>query len=197
MRRSTEARDHRLHHRMVDAQHREAVERDVVDEVLVGAVHRLDRAVMVEMLRVHVGDDGDDRRQLHEGAVGFVRLHHHPVAGAEPRIGAVIVDDAAVDDGRVEARRRRSAPPTIEVVVVLPWVPPTATDHLRRISSASISARRTTGSSLARAATTSGLSGFTAEETTTTSASAEVLGAMADLDRDPELAQPLGDVATR
>ena len=33
----------------------------------------------------------------------------------------------------------------IEVVVVLPWVPATATDHLRRISSASISARRTTG----------------------------------------------------
>ena len=60
--------------------------------------------------------------------------------------------------------------------MVLPWVPPTATDHLRRISSASISARRTTGSSLARAAITSGLSGFTAEEMTTTSASARFSG---------------------
>ncbi len=84
--------------------------------------------------------------------------------------------------------------------MVLPWVPPTATDHFRRISSASISARRTTGSSLARAAITSGLSGFTAEEMTTTSASARFSAAMADLDRDAEVAQALdvgalGDVA--
>src|SRR6267142_1954506 len=40
---------------------------------------------------------------------------------------------------------------TIEVVVVLPWVPPIATQRLSRISSASISARRTTGRRLARA----------------------------------------------
>ena len=59
----------------------------------------------------------------------------------------------------------------IEVVVVLPWVPPMAMACLRRISSASISARRTTGTSLARAATSSGLSGLTAEDTTTTRAS--------------------------
>ena len=56
------------------------------------------------------------------------------------------------------------------VVVVLPWVPPMATDHFSRISSASISARRTTGTSRARAAWTSGLSFWTAVETTTTCA---------------------------
>ena len=56
------------------------------------------------------------------------------------------------------------------VVVVLPCVPPTAIDHFSRISSASISARRTTGISRARAAATSGLSRRTAEETTTTRA---------------------------
>ena len=56
------------------------------------------------------------------------------------------------------------------VVVVLPCVPPTATDHFSRISSASISARRTTGIRRARAAATSGLSRFTAVETTTTCA---------------------------
>ncbi len=59
----------------------------------------------------------------------------------------------------------------IEVVVVLPWVPPMAIAHFRRISSASISARRTTGIRLARAATTSGLSALTADEITTTRAS--------------------------
>ncbi len=57
------------------------------------------------------------------------------------------------------------------VVVVLPCVPPTAIDHFSRISSASISARRTTGISCARAAATSGLSRLTADETTTTCAS--------------------------
>jgi hypothetical protein len=40
----------------------------------------------------------------------------------------------------------------IEVVVVLPCVPPTATVHFRRISSASISARRTTACRLSSAA---------------------------------------------
>src|SRR5665213_4572760 len=41
--------------------------------------------------------------------------------------------------------------PIIEVGVVLPWVPAMAIDHLSRISSPSISARRTTGISRARA----------------------------------------------
>ena len=58
----------------------------------------------------------------------------------------------------------------MEVVVVLPWVPPTAMAVLSRINSASISARRTTGSPRARAATASGLSAPTALETTTTPA---------------------------
>ena len=80
-----------------------------------------------------------------------------------------------------------SSAATIEVVVVLPCVPPTAIDHFSRISSASISARRTTGHAGARAPpATSGLSGLTAEETTTTCGVAEILGAMADRDRDAE-----------
>ena len=52
-------------------------------------------------------------------------------------------------------------------VVVLPWVPATATFDFSRISSASISARRMTGRPLARAASSSGLPGFTAVEITT------------------------------
>ena len=73
--------------------------------------------------------------------------------------------------------------------MVLPWVPPTATQDLNRISSASISARRTIGMARSRAAASSGLSAFTAEEMTTTLRVAEILDAMADLDRDAELAQ--------
>ncbi|MNP08438.1 hypothetical protein D3C76_1005070 [compost metagenome] len=57
------------------------------------------------------------------------------------------------------------------VVVVLPWVPATATPWRKRISSASISARRTTGMRSSRAASNSGLSCLMAVETTTTLAS--------------------------
>ena len=57
-----------------------------------------------------------------------------------------------------------STAPTREVVVVLPWVPATATPYLRRMISASISARRTMLTLSRRASTTSTLSRGTAEE---------------------------------
>jgi hypothetical protein len=55
------------------------------------------------------------------------------------------------------------------VVVVLPCVPAMAMPCFRRISSASISARGTTGMRFSRAASTSGLSACTAVEVTTAS----------------------------
>ncbi len=58
---------------------------------------------------------------------------------------------------------------TIDVVVVFPCEPAIATEYFRRINSASISARGMTGIFRRRAATTSGLSFFTADEMTTTS----------------------------
>ncbi len=66
---------------------------------------------------------------------------------------------------------RSSIHATIDVVVVLPCAPAMAMPKRSRISSASISARGMTGVWRARAAATSGLSGFTADDTTTTSAS--------------------------
>ena len=69
------------------------------------------------------------------------------------------------------SRAASSTAATRLVVVVLPCVPPIAIDQRSRISSASISARRTTGISRVRAATTSGLSRRTAVEVTTTRAS--------------------------
>ncbi len=56
------------------------------------------------------------------------------------------------------------------VVVVLPWVPATAMPWRKRISSASMMARGTTGIVRLRASITSGLLSLTAEEMTTTSA---------------------------
>ena len=63
-----------------------------------------------------------------------------------------------------------------DVVVVLPCVPAIATPCLSRISSASISARGTTGMRCSRAASTSGLSCWTAVDTTTTSAPCTLAG---------------------
>lgn len=57
------------------------------------------------------------------------------------------------------------------VVVVLPWVPAMATLDFSRISSASISARRTTGRPRRRASSSSGLPFRIAVEMTTTPAS--------------------------
>ena len=56
-------------------------------------------------------------------------------------------------------------------MLVLPCAPATAMPKRRRISSASISARGITGIRRARASPNSGLSGRTADEYTTTSAS--------------------------
>ena len=56
---------------------------------------------------------------------------------------------------------------SIEVVDVLPWVPAMQTSRYPVINAANASARRTTGMPAARAATTSGLSGRTAVDTTT------------------------------
>ena len=75
--------------------------------------------------------------------------------------------------------------------MVLPCVPPMAIAWRKRISSASISARRTIGSSFSRAAFSSGLVFLIAVETTTTSAVAEVFGAVADEALDALVAQPL------
>ena len=79
-----------------------------------------------------------------------------------------------------------------EVVVVLPWVPATAIAHFRRISSPSISARRTTGTRAPRAASISGLSRLDRRRHHDHAALAEVGGAVADRDRDAEAAQALG-----
>ena len=126
---------------------------------------------MVEMLRVDIRDHDDVGRELDEGAVRLVRLHHHPVARAHARIGAVGVDDAAVDDGRIEPagveergdERRRRGLAVRAADRDRRFRPHQLGQHLRAPDD---------GSPRARAATSSGLSRLIAEETTTTAASA-------------------------
>jgi len=89
--------DQLLHLWMIRAEHCETIEGDILDEGVEGVAYALERAVMVQMLRVDVRDDRDSRRQLYERAVRLVGLNGHPFALAQPCIGAIGVDDAAVD----------------------------------------------------------------------------------------------------
>ena len=87
--------DHALDDGMVDAQNRKP-------KNLERLMQCRDVAVKIEVFGIDVGDDRDRRRQARKGAVAFIRLDDHPVAGAEPRVGAVGVDNAAIDYGRIE-----------------------------------------------------------------------------------------------
>ena len=89
---------------------------------------------------------------------------------------------------------------TIDVVVVLPCVPPTAIDHLSRISSPSISARRTTGTQARARRQHLGIVLLDRARHDHDLGVGDIVGAMADRDLDAELGQAarvgaLGDVA--
>ena len=83
----------------------------------------------------------------------------------------------------------------IEVVVVLPCVPATATVDLSRISSASISARRTTGMRVLERGLDLGIGALDRGRGDDHRRIAEILRRMADRDRDAAVAQPLDDIA--
>jgi hypothetical protein len=83
---------------------------------------------------------------------------------------------------------RSSISAIIEVVVVLPCAPATAIEKRSRISSASISARGMTGIRRCAASCTSGFIGFTADDTTTTSAPSTCRAACPSSIRTPNVA---------
>src|SRR5271166_3981261 len=89
---------------MIDAQRSEAIEWNVADKGLKGLAQYVEAAIEIEMLGIDVGDDRDRRRQSCKGAVALVGLDHHPIARSQAGVGAVSVDDAAIDHSRVELR---------------------------------------------------------------------------------------------
>ena len=86
---------------MIDAHHRKAVERHVLDEGVERLLHMIEVVIVVEVLGIDVGDDHHICRQFDERAVALVGFDDHPVAAAEPRIGPVGIDDATIDDRRI------------------------------------------------------------------------------------------------
>ncbi len=95
--------DQCLYFGMVDAQDCRTVERHVLDEFEEGALDRLEVTVMFEMLGIDIGNHGDRAIEPQKAAVALVRLHDHPIAIAQPRVGAILLDNAAVDHGGIDA----------------------------------------------------------------------------------------------
>ena len=83
---SFEQRDDRLHVRIVETQHGRTVERHFVDEIREARTHVVHVVVVVHVLAIDVGDDGDRRRQHQERSIALVRFDNHQVAGAEMRV---------------------------------------------------------------------------------------------------------------
>ncbi len=91
-----------LHFGMIDAHHAESVERDILDELDERVLDPIEAAIMFEMFGIDIGDHRDGPVEPQEAAIAFIRFDHPPVALAEPGIGAIAVDDAAVDHRRIE-----------------------------------------------------------------------------------------------
>ena len=62
-------------------------------------MHRLDRAKIIEMLGIDVGDNADLGWKPREGAIAFIGFNDHPLALAKAGVRAPSIDDAAGDDG--------------------------------------------------------------------------------------------------
>ena len=127
--------------------------------------------VVVQVLPVQVGDDGDLGGEMREGAVGLVGLRPRrtrPGPGWRWTPGRPTRAPTTTVGSRFPARRTAAV---MAVVEVLPCMPVTATWVCPSMSRASICPRRSTVSPRARAAASSGLSSLTAVEWTTTSAS--------------------------
>ena len=112
-----------------------------VQEAVEGLDELVEAAVVVEVVGLHVGDDGDLGVEREERAVALVGLD----APATRRVSHTALVPISLTSppmrklGRSPASTRMSA--SIDVVVVLPWVPDTATHRRHAAMAASASAR--------------------------------------------------------
>ncbi len=97
-----------LHVGLVKAEDRRAVERHAIDELDESVLNVLERGVLVEMLAVDGGHDGDHRREQQKAAVAFVGFDNEEFALAEPGGGAGLIDAAADDKCGIEMCRSQN-----------------------------------------------------------------------------------------
>jgi hypothetical protein len=129
-------------HRVVGAQHLRSGD---LGEVPVEALlDRGERPEVVEVIDLDVGEDRAVQRQLEVGAVALVGLDDEPLAPVHCAPVPMSVTSPPITKlGRRPASARISM--SIDVVVVLPWVPATASDLACAQIDASMPARRSTG----------------------------------------------------
>ena len=94
---------------MIKAHHRKTVEGQIFDKSAERFFDRIKCFEMIEMLRINIGHDGDIRGQFQKCAVRLIGFDHHPFAIAKTRIGAIGIDDAAIDHGRIELARNKKS----------------------------------------------------------------------------------------
>ena len=88
----------RLHFRVIETDNAEPIKRRIFNKRVESIAEFFKPAPMVEMFRIDIGDNRDSRRQANERAVRLVRFDHHPVAFANPRIGTISINNAAIDN---------------------------------------------------------------------------------------------------
>ena len=102
--RPTHLADDTAHVLVVMAQHRQSVERQVVQELDEALLEQLEiAAVGAQVIVVDVGDDRDERLQMRERCIALVRLGNQIAAGAETGVAAGALEAPADDEGRILA----------------------------------------------------------------------------------------------
>jgi hypothetical protein len=99
------ARQQRGGARIVAADDRQPVERQVMQEVDEGLVQLLDSAAVGgHVVGLDIGHHGEHRLQVHERGIALVRLRDQEAARAEARVGIRAVEPPADDEGRIQPR---------------------------------------------------------------------------------------------
>ena len=89
---------------MVETHNAGTIKRNILHVAHKRIVQVFKTAVMLQMFGVDIGDNAHGRGQTHKSAVAFIGFNHHPVARTKPRIGAIGIDNATIDNGRIEPR---------------------------------------------------------------------------------------------
>ncbi len=90
---------------IVDAQHGETVEGNLVNERQKTFIEPLHGLMEVHVLLIDIGDHRDDRRQEQKAAVAFIRFRDQNFSLTHLRIGAEHAHSAADHHGRIEPSR--------------------------------------------------------------------------------------------
>ncbi len=101
--RTTDLRDDLAHYRVIYTEHRQTVERQVVEELDKGLLQLAEvAAIGAHVVGIDIGDHGHHRLQVQEAGVALVGLGDQVATAAQLRVGAGRREPATDDKGRVQ-----------------------------------------------------------------------------------------------